>query len=104
MDPYYLTYKAQSIGYHPQLILSGRRINDEMPNYVVDQIIKRLLSQKVNIYKAKILILGFSFKEDCPDVRNTKVYDVVDKLSLLNVGFDICDPIVDERKVFENMA
>ena len=77
VDPYYLTYKAQQLGYHPQMILAGRRINDNMAEYVVSQIVKMMLSKKMQPANSKSLILGLTFKENCPDVRNTKVVDIV---------------------------
>ena len=95
IDPYYLTFKAKSIGYNPKIILSGRSINDNMSNYVVKELLLAMRNKKIKIKKAKILIMGFSFKENCPDIRNTKVYDVYKKLKKNNCIVDIYDPWVD---------
>src|SRR5699024_3696759 len=80
VDPYYLTYKAEQFGYHSQIILSGRHINDNMGKYVVENTIKKLISSGVNVRGAKVAILGFTFKENTPDTRNTRVIDIVDEL------------------------
>ena len=95
VDPYYLTYKAQQLGYHPQMILAGRRINDNMSLYVASQIIKRLLRKGIQPLKARGLILGLAFKENCPDVRNTKVVDIANELASYGIDVDICDPWID---------
>ena len=84
VDPYYLTHKAQEIGYHPEIILAGRRINDNMGSYIVEEFIKALSKRKKNIVNAKILIMGFTFKENCPDYRNTKVVDIISNLKKYN--------------------
>lgn len=97
VDPYYLTYKAQSIGYHPEIILSGRRINDGMGKYIVNQFIKCLVTKEINIVDAKILILGLSFKENCPDIRNSKVKSIYDELSEYKFKIDVYDPWVDKE-------
>ncbi len=80
VDPYYLTYKAEQLGYHSQIILSGRRINDDMGRYVAENVVKKLISVGSSVKSAKVLILGFSFKENCPDTRNTKVIDIIKEL------------------------
>lgn len=98
VDPYYLTYKAQQLGYHPQMILAGRRINDNMANYVVSRIIKLVLSKDIMPLHCKALILGLAFKENCPDVRNTKVVDIVAELRSYGVDVDIHDPWVDPEE------
>ncbi len=95
VDPYYLTYKAQQLGYHPQMILAGRRINDNMAEYVVSQIVKKMLSKKLQPAQSKSLILGLTFKENCPDVRNTKVVDIVSELESYGSSVDVWDPWVD---------
>lgn len=95
VDPYYLTYKAQEIGYNPEVILSGRRINDGMGPYVAESVIKLMLKKKVHVVDAKILILGFTFKENCPDIRNTRVIDIVKEFSNYHSQVDIYDPWVD---------
>jgi len=95
VDPYYLTYKAQQLGYHPQMILAGRRINDNMAEYVVSRIVKKMLSKKMQPASSKSLILGLTFKENCPDVRNTKVIDLVTELESYGSIVDVWDPWVD---------
>ncbi|MFX5998584.1 nucleotide sugar dehydrogenase, partial [Acinetobacter baumannii] len=76
VDPYYLTHKAQAIGYHPEIILAGRRLNDSMGAYVVTQLVKGMIKKKIQVEGSKVLVLGLSFKENCPDIRNTKVIDI----------------------------
>ncbi len=95
VDPYYLTHKAQAIGYHPEVILAGRRINDAMSKYVASQLIKGMLKKKVQIDGANVLIMGLTFKENCPDLRNTKVVDILTELKEYNVNVDIYDPWVN---------
>ncbi|HFR1436726.1 TPA: Vi polysaccharide biosynthesis UDP-N-acetylglucosamine C-6 dehydrogenase TviB, partial [Shigella sonnei] len=73
VDPYYLTHKAQSVGYHPEMILAGRRLNDSMGQYVVSQLVKKMLKQRIQVEGANVLVMGLTFKENCPDLRNTKV-------------------------------
>lgn len=99
VDPYYLTYKAQSLGYNPEVILAGRRINDSMGSQVVKKFIKRVLSTKAKQNKFKVLILGFTFKENCPDIRNTKVIDIYNELKEYGIDPDIYDPILDENEL-----
>ena len=98
VDPYYLTYKAQQLGYHPQMILAGRRINDNMAQYVVSQIVKKMLSKKMQPADSKTLILGLTFKENCPDVRNTKVVDIVSEMESYGSNVDVWDPWVDKAE------
>ncbi|WP_104516564.1 Vi polysaccharide biosynthesis UDP-N-acetylglucosamine C-6 dehydrogenase TviB, partial [Acinetobacter indicus] len=95
VDPYYLTHKAQSIGYHPEIILAGRRLNDGMGAYVVTQLVKAMLKKRIQVEDAKVLILGLSFKENCPDIRNTRIIDIVDELKEYHIDADIYDPWVD---------
>lgn len=95
VDPYYLTHKAQSIGYHPEIILAGRRLNDGMGAYVVTQLVKAMIKKKIQVEGAKVLVLGLSFKENCPDIRNTKIIDIVNELTEYNIVADVYDPWVD---------
>lgn len=95
VDPYYLTYKAEQLGYHSQIILSGRRINDDMGKYVAENIVKKLIAADVSIKNAKVAILGFTFKENCPDTRNTKVIDIVRELGEYGITPAIADPTAD---------
>lgn len=94
VDPYYLTHKAQEVGHHPQVILAGRRTNDGMGAYVADQVIKLMLRKGINPVRARILVLGLAFKENCPDVRNTRVVDIVAALQGYGTNVDVCDPWV----------
>lgn len=95
VDPYYLTHKAQQVGHHPEVILAGRRINDHMGDYVGDEVMRLLASSGGPVAGAKVLVLGLAFKEDCPDLRNTKVVDVVRRLERYSVSVDVIDPMVD---------
>lgn len=95
VDPYYLTHKAQSIGYHPEIILAGRRLNDSMGVYVVTQLVKGMIKKKIQVEGAKVLVLGLSFKENCPDIRNTKIIDIVHELQEYHIQADVYDPWVD---------
>jgi UDP-N-acetyl-D-galactosamine dehydrogenase len=94
VDPYYLTYKAQSIGYHPEVILAGRRINDNMGKYVAQRTIKMLIDADKQVHNARVAILGFSFKENVPDIRNTRVIDVITELTEYGVDVLVHDPLV----------
>jgi UDP-N-acetyl-D-galactosamine dehydrogenase len=98
IDPYYLTYKAEQLGYHPQMILAGRRINDNMSLYVASQVVKQMLSRGVQPLTSRLLILGLAFKENCPDVRNTKVVDIKKELESYGVKIDVHDPWVDAEE------
>lgn len=98
VDPYYLTYKAQSIGYNPEIILSGRRINDDMGEYVVSRIIKLMLKKRIHVQQSDILIMGLTFKENCPDLRNTRVVDIVKELKTYGVNVHVYDPWVDAEE------
>lgn len=95
VDPYYLTFKAQQVGYHPEIILAGRRLNDSMPSHVSSEIVKLILRERINVLESKILVLGFTFKEDCPDFRNTKVADLVQAIKSYGAQVDVYDPIID---------
>ena len=99
VDPYYLTHKAEAMGYHPQVILAGRRINDGMGAYVASQLVKAMLKRRVHVDGARVLILGLTFKENCPDLRNTRVVDVVAELQDYGVHVDVHDPWVDAADV-----
>jgi|SaaInlStandDraft_1057018.scaffolds.fasta_scaffold57509_1 UDP-N-acetyl-D-glucosamine/UDP-N-acetyl-D-galactosamine dehydrogenase len=99
VDPYYLAQKAQEHGYHPEIILAGRRINDSMGDYVASEVIKQMIIKEVRIKNAEILVLGITFKENCPDVRNTKVVDVVAALKGYNTNVTIYDPWANEQEV-----
>ncbi len=97
VDPYYITYRAQQFGYHSQIILSGRRINDGMGKYVAENIVKQLISVEAPVKNAKVGILGITFKEDCPDARNSKVDDVIKELNEYGIEPIICDPVADKE-------
>ncbi len=98
VDPYYLTYKAEELGYHSQIILSGRRINDDMGKYVAENIVKKLISVDKPVRRARVAILGFTFKENCPDTRNTKVIDIVNELKEYNITPVVADPAADAQE------
>ncbi|EYR91105.1 nucleotide sugar dehydrogenase family protein [Acinetobacter baumannii 25569_5] len=98
VDPYYLTHKAQAIGYHPEIILAGRRLNDSMGAYVVTQLVKGMIKKKIQVEGAKVLVLGLSFKENCPDIRNTKVIDIVKELQEYHMDVDVYDPWIDSEE------
>ena len=99
VDPYYLTHKAQEVGYNPEMILAGRRINDDMGRYAADQVIKLMIRKGVLINKARVLVLGMTFKETCPDIRNSRVIDVVDELKDFGCKVDVTDPWADSAEV-----
>jgi UDP-N-acetyl-D-galactosamine dehydrogenase len=94
VDPYYLTHKAQSIGYHPEIILAGRRLNDGMGAYVVSQLVKAMLKRRIHVDGARVLVMGLTFKENCPDLRNTRIVDIVSELADYNIAVDVYDPWV----------
>ncbi|GHE80461.1 Vi polysaccharide biosynthesis UDP-N-acetylglucosamine C-6 dehydrogenase TviB [Thalassotalea profundi] len=98
VDPYYLTHKAQSIGYNPEVILAGRRINDGMGAYVVAQLTKQMIKRKIQINGANVLVMGLTFKENCPDVRNTKVVDILSELAEYYINVDVYDPWVNPEE------
>ncbi len=95
VDPYYLTHKAEAIGYHPEIILAGRRLNDGMGAYVVSQLIKAMVRRRIHVDGARVLVMGLAFKENCPDLRNTRIVDIVRELREFNVVPDVYDPWVD---------
>jgi UDP-N-acetyl-D-galactosamine dehydrogenase len=98
VDPYYLTHKAEAVGYHPQVILAGRRINDGMGAYVAGQLVKTMLKKRIDVGNSRVLILGLAFKENCPDLRNTRVVDVVNELQEYGIDVDVHDPCVDAEE------
>lgn len=99
VDPYYLTHKAQEVGYRPEVILAGRRINDGMGQYVATQMVKKLASKKIHIDEAKVLVMGFTFKGDCPDTRNTKVIEIIKELQSFNINVDVYDDWANKDEV-----
>lgn len=104
VDPYYLTYKAEELGYHPEVILAGRRINDQMGVYVANQVVKLMAGKHVLKPNVRVLILGFTFKENCPDVRNTKVVDIYRELKEFQIHVDVFDPNAQADEVFHEYA
>lgn len=104
VDPYYLTHKAQEIGYHPQVILSGRQINDSMGSYVAEHVVKMLTRKRVHVVGSNILILGFAFKENCPDLRNTRVVDIVKELQNYHANVDVYDPWIDAEEALHEYS
>lgn len=98
VDPYYLTHKAEAIGYHPQIILAGRRLNDSMGGYVVAQLVKAMTKKRIHVDGAKVLVMGLAFKENCPDLRNTRVIDIVNELKEYNCEVDVFDPWADAKE------
>ncbi|MDF1629700.1 MAG: Vi polysaccharide biosynthesis UDP-N-acetylglucosamine C-6 dehydrogenase TviB [Alcanivoracaceae bacterium] len=98
VDPYYLTHKAQQIGYHPEVILAGRKVNDGMGRYVASQMIKAMLKKGIHVKGSRVLVMGLTFKENCPDLRNTRVIDVIDELKEYHVDVDVYDPWVDPQE------
>jgi UDP-N-acetyl-D-galactosamine dehydrogenase len=99
VDPYYLAFKAEELGHHPQLILAGRRINDAMGRYFGRELIKKLIKKKKQVMNAKVLICGITFKENCPDIRNSRVLDVINELREFAVDIDVWDPVADPEEV-----
>ncbi len=95
VDPYYLTHKAQELGYHPEVILAGRRINDGMGAYVANQVSNLMMQRRIHVVDARILVMGLTFKENCPDLRNTKVVDIIDEFKKFNAKVDVYDPWID---------
>jgi UDP-N-acetyl-D-galactosamine dehydrogenase len=98
VDPYYLTYKAQSLGYHPEVILAGRRINDGMGAYVVSELVKAMVKKRIQMEGARVLVMGLAFKENCPDLRNTRVVDILKELAEYNISADVFDPWVSSEE------
>lgn len=101
VDPYYLAHKAESLGYYPQVILSGRRVNDNMGIFVANKLVKLLIAKNYVISKSKVLVLGITFKENCPDIRNSKVIDIINELQQFNVNVDVFDPHANKQEVEE---
>ncbi|MFC3105687.1 nucleotide sugar dehydrogenase [Salinisphaera aquimarina] len=99
VDPYYLTYKAQSVGYHPEMILAGRRINDGMGRYITHELVLLMLQRRLQVNGARVLLMGVTFKENCPDIRNTRVVDIARELMTMDVEVDIYDPWADAEEV-----
>jgi len=99
VDPYYLTYKAEEVGYHPQIIASGRRMNDNMARYAARNVIKQMLRNKIDVSQSKVAVLGVTFKEDCPDIRNSKVVDLVKEFEEWGVDVYVSDPLADHEEV-----
>ena len=95
VDPYYLTHKAESIGHHPEIVLAARRLNDKMGEYVASQLVKQMVLKEIQVHKSRILILGLTFKENCPDIRNTKIIEMINALKEYDVQVDVYDPWVD---------
>ena len=104
VDPYYLTYKAESLGYHPAVVSSGRRVNDQMGVFVASKLIKIMIQKGIRIKDSNILILGITFKENCPDIRNTKVVDIYDELKTYNTNVDVFDPWANKKEVEEEFG
>ncbi len=98
VDPYYLTHKAQALGYHPEIILAGRRLNDSMGNYVVSQFVKAMTKKRIHVDGARVLVMGLAFKENCPDLRNTRIVDIVAELKEYNCEVDVYDPWVSAEE------
>ncbi len=101
VDPYYLTHKAEEVGYNPQVILAGRRINDNMGRYAAKNVIKMMIKNNIDVSNSNIAVLGITFKENCPDIRNTKVVDLINELKSWNVKVSVCDPWADKEEVEE---
>src|SRR5690606_4345447 len=104
VDPYYLAQKAQEVGYHPEIILAGRRMNDSMGQYVASEVVKLMLQNDLKVKDANILVLGITFKENCPDVRNTKVVDVVNSLKEYGTNITIYDPLANPEEVMHEYS
>ena len=98
VDPYYLTHKAQEVGYHPEMILAGRKLNDDMGRYIASEVVKLMLKKRVHVADANILIMGLSFKENCPDMRNTRVVDIIDELENYGANIEVFDPWVNMQE------
>ncbi|MBN1127900.1 MAG: nucleotide sugar dehydrogenase [Chitinispirillaceae bacterium] len=101
IDPYYLAYKAEEIGHHPQIIMAGRRINDAMGRYWARMLIKQMIRRKLSVMDGRVLILGITFKENCPDIRNSRVVDIINELKEFGVSVDVWDPVADPEEVRE---
>ncbi|WP_341842515.1 Vi polysaccharide biosynthesis UDP-N-acetylglucosamine C-6 dehydrogenase TviB [Chitinophaga caseinilytica] len=99
VDPYYLAQKAQEIGYHPEIILSGRRLNDEMGRYIGSEVIRLMIKKEIKVKGSKVLVLGITFKENCPDIRNSRVCDIISSLQSHDINIDVFDPLADPAEV-----
>ena len=104
VDPYYLTHKAQEVSYHPEVILAGRRMNDDMGKYIAEQVIKLMMSHKIQVSGSRVLVLGLAFKENCPDLRNSRVIDIVNELVKYNALVDVHDPLVDAENALDEYS
>ena len=104
VDPYYLTHKAVQSGYTPEIILAGRKINDNMSVYATNRVIKAMLGRNINIIGANVLILGITFKENCPDLRNSKVFDMITQFSDYKCNVHVNDPLVDKKSLPESLT
>jgi len=98
VDPYYLTHKAQEVGYHPEMILAGRRLNDDMGRYIASEVVKLMLKKRIHVADANILIMGLTFKENCPDLRNTRVMDIIEELNNYGANIEVYDPWADNKE------
>ncbi|MEZ8371112.1 Vi polysaccharide biosynthesis protein VipA/TviB [Vibrio splendidus] len=101
VDPYYLTHKAQSFGYHPDVLLAGRKINDGMGGFIVEKLTREMIRSNISLVDANVLVMGMTFKENCPDIRNTRVIDIKNSFESLNVNVDIYDPVANKNEVFD---
>lgn len=99
VDPYYLAHKAQEVGYHPEIILAGRRLNDSMGQYVASQVVKFMVKKEIIVLNSNVLILGITFKEDCPDIRNTRAIDIYNELRSYEINVNVYDPWADKEEV-----
>ncbi len=99
VDPYYLAQKAQEVGYHPEIILAGRRLNDSMGKHVATEVVKLMMRKDLKVMNSKVLLLGFTFKENCPDIRNTRVIDIYNELRNFDIDVDIYDPLASKEEV-----
>jgi UDP-N-acetyl-D-glucosamine/UDP-N-acetyl-D-galactosamine dehydrogenase len=104
IDPYYLTHKANEVGYNPEIILSGRRLNDSMGSYVASQVLKLMSKKYINIVDSNLLIMGLSFKENCPDLRNTRSLDLLQEFESFNCNVDVYDPLVDKNEAYSELG
>lgn len=104
VDPYYLTHKAQEVGYHPKMILAGRRLNDNMGHYIASTVIKKMVKKGIDTANSRILVMGLTFKEDCPDLRNTKVSDIIAEFAEYGIAVDVYDPWVNSDEAFREYA
>jgi UDP-N-acetyl-D-galactosamine dehydrogenase len=99
VDPYYLAQKAQEVGYHPEIILAGRRLNDSMGKHVATEVVKLMMRKDIKVPDSKVLLLGFTFKENCPDVRNTRVIDIYNELKNFDINVEVYDPWANVQEV-----